>query len=177
MTIAPCRALARFRHREKIAARKSLPAAHVCRDYPPATISLNGGPARSLHLPYRSECGCACHRPPYALHIVPCCRPDPPARVKQTSLSRETGEVVTRMWDQDIGGLPHLCVELRRADAPSDAEQQWAKAVVAMHTHMMQDLAATGRASVFIPSKPDARRGPENYWWDHATGASGRERE
>jgi len=29
-------------------------------------------------LPYRSQCGCSCHSTG-ALHIAPCCRPDPPA--------------------------------------------------------------------------------------------------
>lgn len=109
MTIAPCRALARFRHREKIAAARM---------------------ARS----------------PIMAH----------ARVKQTWLSRDTGEVVTREWE---------------------------KAHVAMMGWLGQALAQTRDAWTFITPPPlddcyrvDRMRGPENYWWHHATGSSWGER-
>lgn len=48
MTIAPCRALARFRHRRKIAAMKSLPPVYDRRQHPDMAIGINGGEMRRV---------------------------------------------------------------------------------------------------------------------------------
>jgi hypothetical protein len=57
--------------------------------------------AGGAQLRYRSECNCACHSRPGAMHMVPCCQPDPsPSSVDRaealSELARMDGEEIAR---------------------------------------------------------------------------------